>query len=291
MKKMITSVGIGLVCLIAATNVNAQRDGKFHLDKTYSIGATGTLYLNSEDAEVRITGTKRTDAHVKIDRSQQVRGFASGRKEFNVMVENRGDDLHITERERGGVRIQVGSIRTEYRIDIELPESVSLRVKGEDDNYVVRNVNGKIYMETEDGDIEIIDCDGSDFEFRLEDGDLKMDGGSGSITVESEDGDIELRRGDFKNIDIDIEDGDVIIETALHDEGRYMIRGEDSSIDFVVISGGGEFLILKDDASVRASTAFEKIKETDQRTELSLVGGKAKVEIRTDDGRVRLSEK
>ena len=281
MKKMITSVGIGLVCLIAAPNANAQKDGEFHLDKTYSIGASGTIYLNSEDAEVRITGSSRSDAHIKIDRTQQIKGFTSGRTEFNVIVENRGDDLHVTERERSGVRIQMGSIRTDYRIDIELPESASIRVKGEDDDYVVRNVNGKIYMETEDGDIEIIDCRSSDFEFRLEDGDLK---------VESEDGDVEVRGGSFNDIDIDIEDGDVMLETSLSDDGRYIIRGEDSSIEFVVTNGGGEFSILKDDGSVRASSAFETVRETDHRSDLKLAGGKANVEIRTEDGRVRLSK-
>lgn len=290
MKKMITTVGIGLVFLIATPNANAQRDGEFHLDKTYSIGASGTLYLNSEDAEVRITGSNRSDAHVKIDRTQQIKGFSSGRSEFNILVENRGDDLHIIERERSGVRIQMGSIRTDYRIEIELPESVSLRVKGEDDDYVVRNVSGKIYMETEDGDIEIIDCRSTKFEFRLEDGDLKIDGGMGSLTVESEDGDIEVRRGNFKDIDIDIEDGDVILETSLFDEGRYSVRSEDSSVDFMVTNGGGEFSILKDDGSVRASSEFETVRETDHRSELKLEGGKANVEIRTEDGRVRLSK-
>ncbi|KYG76664.1 DUF4097 family beta strand repeat-containing protein [Roseivirga echinicomitans] len=290
MKKMITSVGIGLVCLIAAPNANAQKDGEFHLDNTYSIGASGTLYLNSEDAEVRITGSSRSDAHIKIDRTQQIKGFTSGRAEFNVIVENRGDDLHVTERERSGVRIQMGSIRTDYRIDIELPESASIRVKGEDDDYVVRNVNGKIYMETEDGDIEIIDCRSNDFEFRLEDGDLRIDGGTGSLKVESEDGDVEVRGGSFNDIDIDIEDGDVMLETSLSDDGRYIIRGEDSSIEFVVTNGGGEFSILKDDGSVRASSAFETVHETDHRSELKLEGGKANVEIRTEDGRVRLSK-
>ncbi|KYG84833.1 hypothetical protein AWW67_01950 [Roseivirga seohaensis] len=289
MKKMIISVGIGLVCLVTAPKANAQRDGEFHLDKTYSIGASGTLYLNSEDAEVRITGSSRADAHLKIDRTQEVRGFSSGRSEFNVIVENRGDDLHITERERSGVRIQMGSIRTDYRIDIELPESVSIRVKGEDDDYVVRNVNGKIYMETEDGDIEIIDCKSNDLEFRLEDGDLRIDGGQGSLTVESEDGDVEVRAGNFSDIDIDIEDGDVMLETSLSDNGRYIVRGEDSSIEFVVTSGGGEFSILKDDGSVRTSSAFETVRESDHRSEFKLAGGKANVEIRTEDGRVRLS--
>lgn len=290
MKRMITSVGIGLVCLVAVPNANAQRDGEFHLDKNYEISASGTLHLNSEDAEVRITGSSRSDVHVKIDRIQTVKGFTSGRTEFDVRVENRGGDLYVTERERGGVRVQMGSIRTDYTIDIELPESVSIRVIGEDDDYVVRNVNGKIYMETEDGDIEIIDCKGNDFQFELEDGDLKLDGGSGKLIVDTEDGDIDVRRSAFGNVDIEVEDGDVILETTLTDGGTYDIRGEDATIEFIVTKGGGEFLIMKDDASVRASAEYEMIQETDNRAKLRLTGGSANVEIRTENGRVRLSK-
>ena len=126
---MILPVVIGLVGLFATNSASAQKEGEFHLDKNYNISSNGTLHLDSEDAEVRITGSSRSDVHVKIDRVQTVRGFSSGRTEFNVEVENRGGDLYITERERGGVRVQMGSIRTDYTIDIELPESVSIRVQ------------------------------------------------------------------------------------------------------------------------------------------------------------------
>lgn len=291
MKNYSLMASLVIAGLLGFSPMVAQESGEFHLDQNYNIDATGTLHLRSEDADVRITGSSRTDAHVKIDRNETVRGVSSRRADFKVDVENRGGDLYITERETRGVHFQMGYSRTEYRIEIELPESASLRIVGEDDDYVIRNINGKISMESEDGDIELIECNGSDFEFRIEDGDLKMDGGKGTLYVETEDGDVDIRNGDFEKVEMDIEDGNIFIETTLANNGSYDLNTEDSRVEFIVINGGGDFYVLKDDGSVRATADFETIRETDHRSELRLAGGNANVEIRTNDGRVRLSKK
>lgn len=281
---------MSLVGLLATFAVNAQKNGEYHLDQSYTIAANGTLYLDSEDANVNITGSSRTDAHVKIDRVVETRGFSSGRNEFRFDVEDRAGNLYLTERSRRGVTMQVGYSRTDYTIDIELPRGVSLKIKGEDDDYVIRNIDGKISIETEDGDIELIDCFGSDFQFKLEDGDLKVEGGNGSISIDIEDGDVDIRKGNFDRIEMDVQDGSVILETAIADNGIYDIKAEDARLDFVVIKGGGEFLVLKDDGSLRTSSDFETLQESDHRALVKLPGGNAKIEIRTDDGRVRLSK-
>ncbi|MFT6828358.1 MAG: hypothetical protein ACI9Z3_000797 [Roseivirga sp.] len=290
MKRINNLVVMSLVGLLATTALNAQKNGEYHLDQSYTIAANGTLYLDSEDANVNITGSSRTDAHVKIDRVVETRGFSSGRNEFRFDVEDRAGNLYLTERRRGGVTLQVGYSRTDYTIDIELPRGVSLKIQGEDDDYVIRNIDGKISIETEDGDIEVIDCFGSDFQFKLEDGDLKVDGGNGSISIDIEDGDVDIRKGNFDRIEVDVQDGNIILETAILDNGIYDIKAEDARIDFVVLKGGGEFLVLKDDGSLRTSSDFETLQESDHRALVKLPGGNAKIEIRTDDGRVRLSK-
>lgn len=290
MKRLNKLVAMGLVGLLATFTVNAQKNGEYHLDQAYTIAPNGTLYLDSEDANVNITGSSRTDVHVKIDRVVETRGFSSGRSEFTFEIEERGGNLYLTERRRGGVSIQMGYSRTDYTIDIELPRSASLKIKGEDDDYVIRNIDGRISIESEDGDIEVIDCFGSDFQFKLEDGDLKVEGGNGAISVDIEDGDVDIRKGNFDRIEMDVQDGSVILETAIADNGIYDIKAEDARLDFVVIKGGGEFLVLKDDGSLRTSSDFETLQESDHRSLVKLAGGNAKIEIRTGDGRVRLSK-
>lgn len=267
-----------------------DNDGRdFHLDETYNMDATGTLHLTSSDADVRIIGSNRSDVHVKIDRTVESRGISSRSRGFDVEVESRGGDLYITERRGRGSSFSMGYYRIDYEILIELPEGASLRVKGDDDDYLVKNVNGSIDMETDDGDIELEDCKGDDFEFNLEDGDLKVEGGRGKIYVRIDDGDVDIRDGKFEDVEMTVQDGSVIVETEISDSGMYEIRGDDARIDFVVLAGGGDFSITKDDGRVRATSEFETIRETDYRSELKLEGGKAEVQIRTNDGSVRLS--
>jgi len=269
-------------------NVSAQ-DKNFSLDEVYSLSADGTVHLRSSDANVKITGSDRSDVHLVIERTETTRGVRSSRSRFDVEVEERQGDLYITERERRGVTFQIGSWRVDYEIEIEMPRTGSLRIKGDDDDYVIRSVNGEISIETDDGDIELIECNGDKFDLQLEDGDLRMDGGKGSLYVRVDDGDLDIRNGNFATVEVSAEDGNVSLETTLSDNGVYEIRGDDADIDFVVLSGGGEFNVAKDDGRISSSSAFETIQETERRAKLSLDGGKADVDIRIEDGRVRLS--
>ena len=294
MKKQFTMMMMAAALLVGNAAL-AQDDkddrGSFHLDEVYKMDAKGTLHLNSEDADVRIIGSNRSDVRVKIDREERVRGLSSRRRSYDMKIENRGGDLYLTERESSGVRIMMGSYSLDYEILIELPESASLRIKGEDDEYYVKNVNGDISIDTEDGDIELLDCLGDKFDIRLEDGDFRMDGGKGDFNVRIEDGDVDIRGAKFDSFEASIEDGNMSIETEIKDGGLYDIRGDDADIEFIVLNGGGDFTVTKDDGSIRASSEFELRRESDYREEYSLNGGSADVEIRTNDGRVRLSKK
>ena len=295
MKTQLRKVALLTLALALLGNLSfAQRNDDdddsrdFHLDEVYEMDATGTLHLNSSDADVRIVGSDRKDVHLKVDRTVESRGINRSRK-FDMDVENRGGDLYITERRGRGSSFTVGYSRIDYEILVELPQGASLRVKGDDDDYLVRNVNGSIEMDVDDGDIELRECNGDKFDFNLEDGDLKMDGGQGEIFVRIDDGDVDIRDGKFRELEMAVEDGSIIVETEIFDKGVYEIKGDDARIDFMVLSGGGDFRVIKDDGRVRASSEFRTIRETDYRSEFELKGGDAEVEIRTNDGSVRLS--
>lgn len=277
--------------VISITQVFAQEEGEFHLDKTYSLNSDGTIRLSSEDAEVRIIGSDRSDVHVKIDRVEYVNGIRSGRRNFKVDIEEVNGDLVIKERRSGSVSISIGSFRTEYSITIEMPKTGGLQIDGEDDDYLIRNVNGSISMNVEDGDIELLGTQSKRIDVRIEDGDLRLEGGTGDLFVENEDGDIDVRNGAFTRIDIDSEDADVSLESSLVDDGSYEINTEDSRIDFVVLNGGGRFYVAKDDGRVSSTSHFKIEEEREHRVTLSLDGGKADVDIRVNDGRVRLSKR
>lgn len=283
------SWGALIALFLISFNAQAQKEGEFHLDENYALGANGTVYLSSEDADVRIVGSDRSDVHVKIDRIEYVNGIRSGGRRFSVDVEEVSGDLYIKERRSGNVRISIGSFRTEYEITIEMPRSGSLKIDGEDDDYVIRSVDGSISLDVEDGDIEIFETKTENVDVVIEDGDLRLDGGVGRLYVRTEDGDIDVRNGAFNRIDIDSEDGNVSIETSLDDNGIYEFRGDDADIDLLILNGGGSFFIAKDDGRVSSSSPFKVDEESDHRVRLSLDGGSADVDIRINDGRVRLN--
>ena len=280
-----STIGIVFLCLLSLST-KAQEDSQYTLDKIYQLDQNGTVHLRTEDADVRITGSDRKDVRVVVERYEQIRG-ASSRRSFEMEIEEKSGDLFIKERKRTN-NWTVGYYRLDYEITIEMPKNGSLRIDGEDDNYLIQSVDGSIQISTEDGDVEIIDCHGDDFEIEMEDGDLELDGGTGSLYISMDDGDADVTRGKFNDVEIRIEDGNIILETALDDQGRYGMDGDDADMELVVLSGGGDFNISKDDARVSASSDFDLVRETDYRVEYKLGAGKAEVSIKTNDGRVRL---
>lgn len=278
-----------LALFFALNEVKGQDDSEFNLDRVYQLSADGTVHLNTSDANIRITGSQRSDVHLVIDRTETTRGVRSRRSRFDVNVEERSGDLYVTERAQRGVTFQIGSYRVDYEIEIEMPMSGSLRIKGDDDDYVIRSVNGAISITADDGDIELIECNGVKFDLQLEDGDLKMDGGRGSLYVRSDDGDVDIRNGGFNRVEVNAEDGNVSVETTLANNGLYELTGDDADIDFIVLSGGGKFNVSKDDGRISASSEYDTIQKSERRSKLELKGGDADVDIRIEDGRVRLS--
>ncbi|OEK06312.1 DUF4097 family beta strand repeat-containing protein [Roseivirga misakiensis] len=286
-KALFTSL---LIISLGLTQMSAQENSEFNLDRYYKLAADGTVHLNTSDANIKITGSDRSDVHLDVQRKETVRGIRSRKSNFDMEVEERGGDLYINERTgRGGVTFQIGSRRIDYEIEIEMPMTGSLRIKGDDDDYVIRSVNGDISIKTDDGDIDLLDCTGDDFDIEIEDGDLKMDGGKGAIYVKIDDGDIDIRNGSFDRMELDAEDGSVSVETSLSDRGDYELVADDANVDFVVLGGGGEFNVSKDDGRISASSAYDTVQESERRSRFELKGGEARVEIRIEDGRVRLS--
>lgn len=276
------------VLLVNTSFAFAQsKDVDYHLDKEYTFSSTGKLILDCSDAKVTITGSSRNTAHVKIDKEEITKGFSFGNREFSIDVLEQEGNLSIRENSSGSVSM-VGYHSEKYTIVIELPEGASLSVKGDDGDYDVRNINGKIDMSVDDGDIHLTSCKGSDFRFQLDDGDLTMDSGKGNLDIDADDADVEIRSAQFENIVADIDDGDLIIETSLFNNGSYKINSQDGFVSMMITQGGGEFSVRHDDGHITAVGKFETIRESEDFTELRLATGSAKVSIKADDARVKL---
>ena len=268
----------------------AQNEGDYHLDKEFDMSPTGTIELTSSDAKVTITGASRKNVHLKVDRTVVTKGLFFGSDDFAIEIDNSNGNLKIREKSGSSSHGIVGYYNEDSEIKIEAPEGASILVKGDDGDYMIKNINGSIVMGVDDGDIDLLDCKGSKFRFRLDDGNLTMDQGRGAIEIAIDDGDVRIRNGNFSHVIADIDDGDFMIETSLSNTGEYNINAEDGSVSMVVTKGGGQFDVRHDDARVIAEGAFDVYEKSETFTSLKLANGTAKVNIRADDARIRLSK-
>ena len=255
------------------------------------MNANGTIELNSSDAKVYITGSNRSTAHVKIFRKVTTKGVAFGQEDFFVEVSEAKGDLYIREKAHSTVIGMIGYSHEEYTIRIEAPEGTSLEVNGDDGDYLITNINGVISLDLDDADVDLTGCSGDSFDFRLDDGDIRMDEGRGRLEINGDDADIEIKNAQFTSVIADLDDGDFIVETSLADNGEYMIRAQDGLIDITITKGGGKFDIRHDDSRITTVGNFEEVQRSESRTSLSLASGTARVDIHSDDARVRLTKR
>ncbi|MDH5476304.1 MAG: DUF4097 domain-containing protein [Cyclobacteriaceae bacterium] len=276
------------ILFIISTTALAQDNGNIDIDKTYDINQKGTLYLKSDDADVSITGTDRKDVHVKIHRRYVEKGIVMGERDFKVEITERSGDLYIEDFEQSGTITIVGYMNEHYEITIEMPKTISLNIKGDDDDYHIKNINGKIRMNVDDGDARFTNCKGSYFDFDFDDGDIVMDVGSGELKLALDDGDFEVEKADFSKVNASVDDGDINIKTSLDNNGTYSFTIDDGSVELTVLSGGGEFTIYHDETSISTIGEFNKTSDYDNKSILNLSKGTANVKIRSDDGQIRL---
>ena len=277
--------------MLMFVSASLAQDGGFHLDKEYKIGKTGLVDLTSSDGKVFITGSDRSTAHIKIDRKITSKGWTWGEENFRVDVEEENGDLVIEEKKASSRVGVVGYYSEEYRIEIEVPIGVSLKVRGDDGDYYIKNISGSILLDLDDADAELAGCTGDNFEFRLDDGDIRMDQGRGKLEIYGDDADVEIYKANFSSIRADIDDGDFIVETSLADNGEYYIESQDGTIALNITGGGGEFNIRHDDAHIVTEGNFKTLEESEKETRVSLASGTARVTVKADDARVKLRTK
>lgn len=279
----------GILLYSLSVSAQSSKDGDFHLDKEYKMSSTGTIFLNSSDAKVFITGSNRSTAHVKIDRVVTSKGVVFGDREFSVDVNEQNGSLSIKEHSHSVSVGVIGFYNEKYTITLELPEGSSLKVNGDDGDYFIKSINGAIDLNLDDADVELTACLGNSFKVKLDDGDLRMDTGKGTLDIDADDGDVEIKNASFERIMARMDDGDFVVETAFAEQGEYNIDIQDGLVSIKVLGGGGRFDIHHDDARVIAEGNFNTIEKSDNHTRLTLANGNAKVNIHADDARVRLS--
>ncbi|MEO1053306.1 MAG: DUF4097 family beta strand repeat-containing protein [Bacteroidota bacterium] len=289
MKNLFQLPSIILVSLLFLSHAAFSQSDEYKLDKSYNISANGFINMRTNDADIKIVGSNRDDVRVKVYRKVESKGLASNNSEFRIDISEDGGDLVIREKREGNSYVVMGYRKVEYKISIEAPKTAGLKINGDDDDYIIENIDGNITMKVDDGDVKLSNCNGSNYDFVLDDGDVDMDGGSGNLSIRLDDGDFVVKNGNFKEINAVTDDGDIYLETSLTNDGDYFFRTDDGGIDMTVTSGGGEFDIRHDDSRLSSSDDFRVIEKSEDETRLKLDNGTAKIRMRVNDSRIKLS--
>ncbi|MGM0588813.1 MAG: DUF4097 family beta strand repeat-containing protein [Bacteroidota bacterium] len=288
MMRSILMTVLGVLLCNVATGYTQKLD-EYHLDETYAIAPGGTVYLKSNDADVFIIGSERSDVRVKVDYRLQVRGLTIGDSDkFHMDVRSSSNRLEIRERVIS-VTGFIGNMKEDYKIRLEVPNDVNLEIDGDDDDYDIQGVHGNLELKAEDGFIQIRNSRMEISKLYVDDADIEIDGGQGKLRIRGEDGDTVIRNGAYQAIDLKVDDGDVELETQLAQLGKYQLEGADGDFDLTFLGGGGDIWIKHDAGSLVTNGSFEIQEHNEHNKRLRLYGGDAKVRIKLDDGDVTLN--
>jgi hypothetical protein len=249
----------------------ASAEDRFDLDETYAMAPDGTVELTTHDAEVTIVGSDRDDVHVEIHYRRKLTGVGSAGDGFDLEVTQSGGNLSIRETDRRRIGFGIGVARTRYDVLIEAPASVSLKVRGDDDDYQISGIHGAIALAADDGSIHLRNCRGTDFDLAFEDGELDMDRGAGSLRLRYDDGDADIRGAAFDQVRAQANDGTLQLAGDLSQDGRYDFKLDDGDMDLRLGNAHGTFVFTFADGR------------------LNLEGGRGNIEVSYDDGTARLS--
>lgn len=272
--------------------LTASTQSTFSLDQVYDVSPNGTLKLTTEDANVTIKGTSRKDAHVKIYRKIKSKSEIVG--SWEIVVNNSGGDLSLTEKDQqyNKGKKWLNYEQLQYTVEIEIPYGMELKIIGEDDDYVIDQINGDIDLTMEDGNANISGCDSKYWNITMEDGDVDIDKMNGEARLRMEDGDIIIKDGDFSSFSAILQDGDIDVESNLNANAEIEIQAEDGDITFTYNDGGGEFDVNFEDGDVSIkSDGYDVVSKKDNRKKIKTSSnGSAEVRISVEDGDVILKK-
>lgn len=316
------------VLLVLPFAAAGEIDARYN--ETYDVEPGARLELFHGDGDVSITPWDEDRIQIEVTLRMRFSRFGLGRDpEFEMEFDQSGDTVRVREiwtraKVIGGFSIK----EREYTYDIYAPEWMTLDLRGDDGDIVIQDWNASIRIKSDDGDVMLTGIE-SDARLTMEDGDLRVVGIAGELELTSDDGDVSiedcsqfvfvgrLEDGDVESRDCDgrfdirTDDGDIEIQGRI-DESRF--ETQDGEIDLILAAGSGgridattddggvtievdpslgfEFDLRSGDGAVRfnhSGGSMESVRDGQARG--TVLGGGARIDVRTNEGSIQLRER
>ena len=297
-----------LLILFGFTPTFAQENYSFN--EVYPITDQGMITMLTNDADITIVGTDRSDVLIKVER--QVIGKYWTNKPFELQVIPTEVGLAISDIANQDKELNYSiSINGEvnYTIELEVPLNTRLTLNGEDDDYTISNINNEITIVNQDGDIHLNQCIGESITIKTDDGGLYMENCMTNLIYNTIDGDLNAKDSSFEILTVDVEDGNIDLQnttlttaTLNTEDGNIKVSGnttpdarlnihsEDGYVSMQVAEFCGQVIINHEDSAFNYAEAKYLVKnQTDETKHIDTTcEGNGRILIKTEDGKVSL---
>ena len=237
--------------------------------KTFKMNKGGLIHLSANEGEVIIRGWDKDEVKLHMVK----RAWGRGRREAEARLE----EIEVAIRENSN-RLMIREIVPEHQgsvnvfrlfdrdfweeegwhsqvVDFELwvPRQVNLRIKGDESDVDISEVEGKVTVDVDEGDVMLADVRSEEMQIRLDEGDVTLidceSTDDGLLKVDSDEGRITLRNGRFHEVDLASDEGSLIVDAATIQ--RFWLSTDEGDVEaFFIPSKGGSYRIEADEGDI-----------------------------------------
>lgn len=299
-------------------------------EKHYPMPSGGRIVLTADDGDIEISSWEREEVYLKITK----RTWGENSREADQILENM--EIEIREEKDGLVIREMDTRETENQfhlldlfdpnfwrdrgrsggvVDFELtvPEHIHLRLRCDEGNVNVSRIQGEIYIEVDEGDVDLKDIVTPQMIVGVDEGDVDVrkieSQDRGMINIETDEGSILIEEGQIGEADIGADEGDIIFRNVVVERFWFGTDEGDIEVDFHPMKNGkyrleadeGDVEIsLRDDADLQVvlqtnegwiDSDFDldvRRRDEAERAEGTIGQGEGTLRVYTEEGDIRL---
>lgn len=259
-----------LVVLTVAMSARAETE---RIEKTFSVNKGGTLFIDSDVGSIDVKTWDKDKVSVSIKKQARNQERLD---RFEVLIEQRGDDVYIDGDNERRNRIQV-----EFHVSVPKKYNLDLRTGG--GSIAVADINGNVKLDTSGGSISIGDVDGGNIDAHTSGGSIRVGNVNGMVKVDTSGGSISIGNVAGGDVDAHTSGGSIKVDDV---QGDLKVDTSGGSINLGNISGmssihtsGGSISLARGGKNVNAHTSGGSI---------NIGPSKGQVKVHTSGGGIRI---
>ena len=235
------------------------------INKSFTVGPGGTLYLESDIGSIQVQGTR--DNKVDIEVIREVRSGSERKaeeilKDFNIIFNQKGDDVYIAAKyEKRGLDRFWNNIGKYLRVKfvISVPDNYNLDLDTKGGSISAEEIQGAVKTRTSGGSLHFDQIDG-EISGRTSGGSIEIGEVTGNTDVHTSGGSIRIKRAEGP-IDAHTSGGSITVEEVMGNikadtsggSIKAYISSQPQSDCRLTTSGGSITVHLKDDIGVNVN--------------------------------------